>query len=136
MTEAETIMDRAVRLFPTSRDVRYHLAELYQNDWKARKALEAFEQTSRLTAAAGADPAVHRLQQTVIYQKIGSIHAELAELDEAASAYKTALELIPDSVDSRLGLGDVYLRQGKSEDALSEYNRALAMDPKSAPAHF
>src|SRR5207237_6038999 len=81
MTEAETIMDRAVRLYPMSREVRYRLAELYQNDWKARKALAAFEQTSRLTAAAGADPAVQRLQQSVIYRKIGSIYAELAELD-------------------------------------------------------
>jgi tetratricopeptide (TPR) repeat protein len=33
-------------------------------------------------------------------------------------------------------LGDVYLQQGKTEEALNEYNRALPMDPKSAPAHF
>ncbi|PYS20094.1 MAG: hypothetical protein DMG11_30585, partial [Acidobacteria bacterium] len=136
MTEAETLMDRAAQLFPTSKDVRYHLAQLYRSSQKARKALEVFEQISRMKAPAGVDPAVERLQQSVVYQKIGSIHAELVELDEAASAYKKALEFTPDSVDARLGLGDVYLQHGRTEDSLNEYNRAVATDLKSAAAYF
>ena len=136
MTEAETLMDRAAQLFPTSKDVRYHLAQLYRSSLKARKALEVFEQIKGMKAPAGVDPAVDRLQQSVVYQKIGSIHAELVELDEAASAYKKALEFTPDSVDARLGLGDVYLQQGRTEDSLNEYNRAVATDPKSAAAYL
>jgi protein O-GlcNAc transferase len=87
-------------------------------------------------ASDGIDPAVDRLQRSVVYQKVGSIHIELAEFDQAASAYMKALEFTPDSVDARLGLGDVYLQQGKPQDALTEYNHALAMDAKSAPAYF
>ena len=137
--EAEAIMERAAQLFPTSRGVHYRLAELYRRSWKPRKALEVFERIGRMKASAGIDaidPAIDRLQRSVVYQKIGSIHTELAELDQAASAYKKALEFTPDSVDARLGLGDVYLQQGKAEDALKEYNLALAKDPKSAAAHF
>jgi tetratricopeptide (TPR) repeat protein len=136
MTEAETLMERAVELFPTSRDARYRLAELYRSGLKPKKALEVFEQISRMKAPAGVGPAAERVQQSVVFQKIGSIHVEAVQLDEAAAAYKTALELTPDSVDARLGLGDVYLQQGRAEDALTEYNRALAMDAKSAPAYF
>ena len=136
MAEAETLMEGAARLFPTSRDVRYHLAQLYRSSFKPGKALEAFEQFTRMKAPAGLDPAVDRLQQSVVYQKIGSIHAELAEPDAAAAAYRKALEFTPGSVDARLGLGDVYLQQGKAEDALIEYNRALAADPKSAAGYF
>jgi tetratricopeptide (TPR) repeat protein len=136
MTEAETILERAVRLFPTSRDIHYHLAELYRISLKARKALEVFEQISRMKARVDVDPAVDRLQQSVVNQKIGSIHAELVELEEAATAYKKALEFTPDNIDARLGLGDVYLQQGRSEDALNEYNRALATDSKSVAGHF
>jgi tetratricopeptide (TPR) repeat protein len=79
---------------------------------------------------------VDRLQRSIVYQKIGSIHAELAESDQAAAAYTKALELTPDSVDARLGLGDVYLQQGEPNDALNEYSRALAIDSKSAAASF
>ena len=134
--EAEAVAERAGKLFPTSRGVHFRLAELYRRSWKPRKALAAFETTGRMTASADIDPAVDRLQRSVVYQKVGSIHTELAEFDQAASAYRKALEFTPDSVDARLGLGDVYLQQGRPQDALSEYNRALAMDAKSAAAHF
>jgi tetratricopeptide (TPR) repeat protein len=136
IAEAETLMTRAVELFPATRDIHYHLAEVYRNGLKPRKALEVFESISRMKAPAGVDPAMERLQQSVIYQKIGSIHAELVELDEAGAAYKKALEFTPESAGARLGLGDVYLQQGRSEDALNEYNRALATDDKNAAAHY
>jgi tetratricopeptide (TPR) repeat protein len=131
MSEAEALMVRAARLFPESRDVRYHLAQLYRSSVKPKKALEIFDQVSGMKAPAGSDPAVDRLQQSVVYQKIGSIHAELVEFDEAISAYKKALEFTPESAESRLGLGDIYLQQGKTEDALAEYSRIVAADPKN-----
>jgi tetratricopeptide (TPR) repeat protein len=136
LTEAETLMGRAVQLFPTSKDVRYRLAQIYRDSFKARKALEVFEQLSRMKAQAGIDLALDRLQQSVAYQRIGSVHAELVEFDEAAAAYKKALEFTPDSTEARLGLGDVYLQQGRTDDALTEYNRVVATDTKSAEAHF
>jgi len=134
--EAEALAERGGQLFPTSRDVFFHLAELYRRSWKPRKALQTFETVGRMKGADDIDPAVDRLQRSVVYQKIGSIHTELAEFDQAASAYRKALEFTPDSVDARLGLGDVHLQQGKPQDALTDYNLALAMDAKSAPAYF
>lgn len=89
-----------------------------------------------MKASGDIDPAVERLQRSVVYQKIGSIHTELAEFDEAAAAYKTALEFTPDGVDARLGLGDVYLQQGKTGEASNEYDRALAADSNSVAALF
>jgi tetratricopeptide (TPR) repeat protein len=136
LTEAEMLMGRAVQLFPTSKDVRYRLAQMYRSSFKARKALEVFEQLSLVKAPAGIDAALDRLQQSVAYQRIGSIHAELVEFDEAAAAYKKALEFTPDSAEARLGLGDVYLQVGRTDDALTEYNRVAATDTKSAAAYF
>jgi tetratricopeptide (TPR) repeat protein len=134
--EAEPLAERAGQLFPTSWSVHFHLAELYRRSWKPRKALQTFETLGRMKASDDIDPAADRLQRSVVYQKIGSIYTELAEFDQAVSAYRKALEFTPDSVDARLGLGDVYLQQGKPQDALSEYNRALSADAKSAPAYF
>jgi tetratricopeptide (TPR) repeat protein len=136
MPEAETLLVHATQLFPASKDVRFHLAQHYRSSVNPKKAIEAFEQLSRMKAPATIDPAVDRLQQSVVYQKIGSIHAELAEFDEAMSAYKKALEITPDSAESRLGVGDTYLQQGKPEDALSELSMVIAADPKNIAAHF
>jgi tetratricopeptide (TPR) repeat protein len=135
-TEAETLMVQAAQLFPASKDVHYHLAQLYRSSFKTKKALEVFEMVSRMKGPASIDPALDRLQQSVVYQKIGSIRAELVEFDEAASAYKKALDLTSDSSESRLGLGDVYLQQGRPDDALAEYSRVAASDIKNAAAQF
>jgi tetratricopeptide (TPR) repeat protein len=134
--EAEALLVRAAQLFPASKDVHYHLAQFYRINTNPKKALEAFEQLSRMKAPPNIDPAVDRLQQSVVYQKIGSIHAELAEFDEAISAYKKALQITPDSLESRLGLGDSYLQQGRPEDALAELSLVIAADPKNIAAHF
>lgn len=131
MPEAEALMVRAARLYPESKDIQYHLAQLHRSSLNTKKALEAFEQLSRMKAREGIDPAVDRLQQSVVWQKIGSIRAELVEFDDAISAYKKALELTPDGAESRLGLGDIYLQQGKTEDALTEYIRVVTADPKN-----
>ena len=136
MPEAESLMLRAARLFPASKDVQYRLAQLYRTGLNARKALVAFQQLSRMKAPGPVDPALDRLQQSVVYQKIGSLHVELVEFDAALSAYKRALELTPDSAESRLGLGDVYLQQGKPNDALAEYSGVAAVDPQNAAAQF
>ena len=136
IAESEALMDRAVQRFPNSKDVRYRSAELYRSGSKVRKALEIFEQIIAMKTPADGDPEANRLQQSIIYQKIGSIRADLVELDDAAAAYGKALEFTPDSVGARLGLGYVYLQQGRAEDGLNEYNRAIAADPKSAPAYF
>src|SRR5262249_25119093 len=93
-------------------------------------------QLTRMKAPESIDPALDRLQQNVVYQKIGRIRAELVQLDEAAAAYKKALEILTDSAESRLGLGDVYLQQGKPEDAVAEYSRVIAADSKNPAAHF
>jgi tetratricopeptide (TPR) repeat protein len=136
MPEAEALMTRAARLFPASKEVHYYQAQLYRSSLNTKKALDAFEKLTRMKAPASIDPALDRLQQSVVYQKIGRIRVELVQFDEASAAYKKALEILPDSAESRLGLGDVYLQQSRPEDALIEYSSVIAADPINPAAHF
>jgi len=136
MSEAERVIGRAAQRFPDSRDVGYDVAELYRSIGKVQKALDVFERINGMKAASGTDPSVDRLQQSVVYQKIGSIRAELVEFDKAIAAYKSALEVTPDSAEARLALGDVYSRVARPEDALTEYNLVVQAAPRNAAAHF
>jgi tetratricopeptide (TPR) repeat protein len=136
MQEAEMLLVRAKQLFPTSREVHFNLAQLYLVSEKTRTALGVFEELSRMKASKETDPQTDRLQQSVVYQKIALIRARQSEFDEAMAAYKKALEVTPDSVESRLGLGDVYVRQGRVEEALAEYSRGMALAPQNVAANF
>ena len=44
--------------------------------------------------------------------------------------------MTPENSEARLGLGDVYLQQGKPEDALAEYAKVLAAAAQNTPAQF
>jgi tetratricopeptide (TPR) repeat protein len=136
MPEAERLIARAAQAFPESKEIAFDAGQLYRHIGRVNKALDGFERITSMKASPGIDPAVDRLQQTVVYQKIGSITAELAEFDKATAAYKKALEIMADSGEARLALGDVYSRMGRPDEALKEYNEVLRSDPRNTAAQF
>ncbi|MBI4474697.1 MAG: tetratricopeptide repeat protein [Acidobacteria bacterium] len=134
-TEAETLMMRALGAFPGSRRVRYRLAELYRDSGRMRKALEVFKEAAELEGPPGLDPALDRRQRSFIYQRIGGINTDLVQFDDALSAHKKALEIDPGNAESRVALGDLYVRRDRLNEALAEYTSVAAANPKSAAAH-
>jgi len=56
-------------------------------------------------------------------------------LPEAEQEYLRILKATPNDPDNWMGLGSVYLREEKIEDALRAFNAALALDPKRADVH-
>jgi tetratricopeptide (TPR) repeat protein len=57
-----------------------------------------------------------------------------AALDEAESYYQKVLAELPQDVQARLGLGNVYLVQGKATQALTQASEILRADPANAAA--
>ena len=135
-TEAADLMDRALRTFPTSRRLRYKEAEMLRDSGRMRKALEAFQQASRMKPPPEMPPERDQAQLSFIYQRIGGVNTDLADFDAANTAYKTALEISPDNADARIALGDLYFRRGQYSDALSEYSKVLAAHSNSALPHY
>jgi tetratricopeptide (TPR) repeat protein len=62
---------------------------------------------------------------------IGRVNNWKGDLEEAIAYYNRALEANPLNVDAYLGLGDVYLQQLKVKQSLSNYAKALEIDPGS-----
>jgi tetratricopeptide (TPR) repeat protein len=134
--EAADVMQRAVTAFPASRRVRYREAEMHRDSGRMRKALETFQQASQMKAPAGMTPERDRSQLSFIYQRIGGINTDLAQIDDAIDAYKKSLEISPENADARIALGDLYLRRAQHQEALNEYARVATMLPDSALPHY
>jgi tetratricopeptide (TPR) repeat protein len=56
-------------------------------------------------------------------------------LNQAEHEYLQILAIVPNDPDNWAGLGSVYLRQGRTQDALHALDRAVALDGKRADLH-
>lgn len=100
--------------------VRQELARLYfihQNFPKAIEHLLILKERQPRNAAL-------RVRLAMAYKQIN-------QLDEALTSVQQALSLAPHNTTAREVLGDIYLAQGRSEDALREFDRCLQQNPKS-----
>jgi tetratricopeptide (TPR) repeat protein len=133
MVEAESLMQRAVNMYPDSRQLQFQLGYLYVIWGKYQNAIEAFESAAR--RGASANPDVERQQRGMIYERIGEMNFHLVRFDEAIDALTKALELNRGSLSPRLLLGMVYLRRNKLEEAAAEYSRVTSTNSRIAAAH-
>lgn len=116
---------------------RAHAAEPHQPD-TLRGLLELDIAEDRLSASVariGAalklrpeDPALHRLA--------GWAAAHGRRLAEAERSFQTALGFDRADVESTLRLGDLYTKQGRGDDAIAIYERALIAVPDAAEVHY
>ena len=67
---------------------------------------------------------------------LGEVYQEKNNTREAEAAYKKAIELDPQSVPGRLGLGMVYWNSGQSDKAVPELEKVLAARPGDAQASY
>jgi tetratricopeptide (TPR) repeat protein len=66
---------------------------------------------------------------------LGRHFESLGRIDEAIAAHKRAIELDPQSAILHVELADLYARQNKPLDAVTEAEAALALEPSSVDAN-
>ena len=74
--------------------------------------------------------------QPAIYNDLGFVLERQGLPDEAAEAYRKALELDPKSASAHYNLGVNLARSGKFAEAESHLRSAIKADPKNAAAHL
>jgi tetratricopeptide (TPR) repeat protein len=83
-----------------------------------------------LTAAAAL-----RSQSPGAIMDLGYGLLSLGRAEEAAAAFRQAINLDPKSAPAHTNLAIVLRSQGQVEEAISEYRKAIALDPRFATAH-
>lgn len=75
-------------------------------------------------------------QDAAAWIQLGHLNFDRNAVPEAIASYETALTLQPDNAPVRTDLGIMYRRADRPEDAVREFDRAIAIDPKLENAHF
>lgn len=70
---------------------------------------------------------------------LGTVYLDIGNFVQAETALRKGVALLPANTDIpelHVNLGNALLGQGKFEDALPEFNRAIAINPKEPRAHY
>ncbi len=122
-------MEKLDTLSPLNMERKVEIAQLHMELGHADEAKDFFETAMKATGKSAMDQVVH------MATAIGNIYAAAGN-PEAESFYRKAIEVQGDHLDksylhvfNRLG---IHLRRvGKWKEAVTEYRKALAVDPQS-----
>jgi Flp pilus assembly protein TadD len=125
--ESLTIIHDVLRKFPDDPDVHSVHGQLAFQAGKYQDAEQAFRRALEL------DP-----YRTDAHNYLGVVATELGRYDEAEEHYKKALAdpSYPTPELVRLNLGLLYARQGRDNEAISEFRRAVEISPRFYKGHF
>ncbi|MBI1819126.1 MAG: tetratricopeptide repeat protein [Nitrospirae bacterium] len=117
---------KAVDSDPGDKLSHYALGTVYVHMKKNQEALKEFEIVTKI------DP-----DYSEAYNYAGTISESSGDLDAAEKFYKKALKnrLYQTPQFSHYHLGDVYLKRGKYQEALAEYQEAIHIDPGFVEAY-
>lgn len=154
----------AQRLNPQSSSVRYRLGEAYRATGELDLALEEYERAKEYNAFLPGDETdlascyfgqarvyeamtnweaaiwhyeagLQIREDAGAYVALGEIYGyRLKDLETAESLMKQAIALEPDEVWRHVSLGELYLAEERYQEAVPEFERALALDPENEEA--
>ena len=133
MAQPRRLFDQAVEAYNKAIELRPFYADAYVGlgDAKAAKsdvdgAIAAY---TRALAHNPINPRVHMSLGKIYYTEKGLYY-------ESVTAYKKAIDLDVNSVEARMGLGEVYEDKGLYKEAIEEYRKVIDLDGKHSGAMY
>lgn len=127
------LYDQAVEAYQKALELRPFYAEAHVGLGDARAAKGdvdgAVTAYQRALVYNPANPKVHLSLGKIYYSEKGLYY-------EAVEAYKKAIELDPQFLEARMGLGEVYEDKGLYQDAIAQYRKVVEMDAKHTGALY
>jgi Flp pilus assembly protein TadD len=119
--EAHAHFAAAAQINPRDPMSRFNLAAYSQEHNQLREAIDQYETTIRLTS----DPAL----LASVYANLGAAYRDLGDDEKAQQSYDEALRRNPDQFNAYLGLGRLLEKEGKLNDAITNYSRSVDIRP-------
>ena len=117
---------KALALSPLTTELHYNVGLVHLKQGDLPRALEAFKHAITLDA-----------EWEDTYTALGEVYLKQGNLRQAAHAYKKATHLNPNGNPSAvLGLGKVYARQERWDDAITAVEKAIEIQVDNTEAHY
>lgn len=122
--EAEPVIEELLKNSKPSGEFYNNIAVLYADMNQHEKAIEYFRKAAELKP------------HHIIYLSLAGSLTKLGRTNEANEAYRKALEIKSDSIYILKSYADFLRDEGKRQEALEMYKRAVAAEPTNVPAIY
>jgi len=119
--EALPHFEAAARINPRDPMSHSNLGTYFQNHGQMGQAIEQYETAVHLTS----DPTL----LTLTYANLGAAQSAAGEQDQAANSFEQSLRYNPSQFNAWLGLGLLAQRQGKMEEAITDFSHSVQAQP-------
>ena len=119
--EAYSHFQAAAEINPLDPMSRSNLGAYLQEHRHLAEAIEQYNRVISLTSDAGLLAAT--------YANRGAAYRALGEDESARTSYDQALQLNPNQYNAYLGLGELSEKQNRLDDAISNYSKAVELQP-------
>ena len=124
LVKAESEFKTAIQLQPDSEEAVTSLAYLYNEEGDAPHAVALLTQI----------PEAERSSK--LYSALGYTYEQQKDYKKAVTAYRKAVELDRDNLDSMRGLAQNLLNDGQYDAALEQYRQIADADPQDAQSYL
>jgi tetratricopeptide (TPR) repeat protein len=137
--EAARYFERTLAIIPAATRIHYSLAMAYRGlgDMQKAKANLALQGS---VGVRPVDPLIDELQEFVKGERLHLVRGRLAlealRYAEAASEFRKAIAVKPDSVTGRVNLGAVLGLVGDVPGAIQQFEEVLRIAPENPNAHY
>lgn len=123
-SKAEAQFKAAQGIDANSEEVALNMARLYSEQGDAKRAAEVLN-------AVPVDDRSPRIEFA-----LGASYEQLKKNKDAVAAYRRALDLEPDNLDTERGLANALLADGQLDEALKVLNGIVAAEPQDAQSQI
>ncbi len=128
--------NQLLTLYPDDENVYMNVILAYNEILK--KNVNDFEyRAARRQALEGYLQFIHDHSSTArSFFNLGYLYSEMGEIEEAISAYQTALKINPRHSESLYNLGNLLKGADHEKEALDMYQKAIEVDPRNSNAYL
>lgn len=125
LSRAELTLHRALKLKPDSPDTLSLLAQVYSDQARPIDALELLVRARKLAP-----------QNTDVIFLMARVSMTQNYYEDAIPLLESGLTIAPKRADLRAALGESYFMSGKTEKAIDEFKKLVAVDPTAGSYAF
>ncbi len=124
-SNSEKELEEALKLNPYLTDAKNSLGAVYMNTGRGDKAKALFEEALK--------DKTYPTPERILYN-LGTVELDARRYPEALDAFRRSVSANDKYAKGYLGLGQVLLATGKTEEAKANFQKVIALDPKSPEA--